>query len=159
MKVKLREQSITVQAPKRLVFETLSSFADGGGSPAGVERARLLERNDDRLLMGFHSRDGRKMYRTLEEVVPYPHDRIAFRHLKDLLYHSQEQFDFTDISDTSGETRLTHTGEIECRMHRLPGAGWLVARFYVKRRYERLVLRHMYDLRERAEAAVGTSRN
>ena len=98
------------------------------------------------------------MYRTLEEVVLYPHDRITFRHLKGPLYHSQEQFDFTDISDTSGETRLTHTGEIECRMHRLPGAGWLVARFYVKRRYERLVLRHMYDLMERAEAAVGTSR-
>ena len=72
VQVKLREQSITVQAPKRLVFETLSSFADGGGSPAGVERAGLVERNGDRLLMGFHSRDGRKMYRTLEEVVLTP---------------------------------------------------------------------------------------
>ena len=129
VQVKLREQSITVQAPKRLVLETLSSFADGGGSPAGVERARLVERNGDRLLMEFHSRDGRKMYRTLEEVVLYPHDRITFRHVECPLYHSQEQSDFTDISDTSGETRLTHTGEIACRMHRLPGAGWLVARF------------------------------
>lgn len=123
MKVKLREQGITVQAPKRLVFETLSSFADGGGSLAGVERARLVERNDDLLLMEFHSRDGRKMYRTLDEIALYPHGRIDFRHLKGPLYHSQEQFDSTDISNTSGEKRLTHTGEIACRMHRLPGAG------------------------------------
>ena len=135
----------------------LSSFADGGGPPTGVERARLIERNGDLLLMEFHSRDGRKMYRTLEEVVLYPHDRITFRHLRGPLNHSQEQFDFTDISDTSAGTRLTHNGEIECRMHWLPGAGWLVARFYVKRRYERLVLRHMNDLKERVEAAVGKS--
>ena len=49
---------------------------------------------------------------------------------------------------------MTHGGEIECRMHRLPGAGWAVARFYVKRRYERLVLRHMNSLREQAEAGT-----
>ena len=157
MKVKLRGQSVTVRAPRPLVFETLSSFAQNDGSPPkDEERARLIERDGDQLLMEFHSKDGREMYRTLEEVVLYPHDRITFRHLKGPLYHSQEQFDFTDVSDG---TRVTHTGEIECRMHRLPGAGWLVARFYVKRRYERLVLRHMSNLKEQVEAAVGTSRN
>ncbi len=150
MKVKLSQQSITVQAPRPLVFETLSSFAHGGDSPAGVERARLIERDGNRLLMEFHSRDGRKTYRTLEEVVLHPNERITFRHLEGPLYHSQEQFDFSDVTEA---TRITHTGEIECRMHRLPGAGWLVARFYVKRRYERLVLRHMNDLKVRVEAA------
>ena len=79
MQVKLREQSITVHAPNRLILETLSSFADGGCSPAGVERARLVERNGDRLLMEFLSRDGRKMYRTLAEVVLYPHDWMVGR--------------------------------------------------------------------------------
>ena len=90
------------------------------------------------------------MYRTLEEVILYPDDRITFRHIQGPLNPSQEEFQFTDAD--SGTT-MTHDGEIECRMHWLPLAGWMVARFYVKRHYERLVLRHMNSLKEKAEEA------
>ena len=107
-----------------------------------------MERDGNRLLMEFHSRDGRKTYRTLEEVMLYPPERITFRHLEGPLHHSQEEFVFTE-ADIG--TVMTHNGEIECRMRWLPGAGWAVARFYVKRRYERLVLRHMHDLKQQAE--------
>lgn len=157
MKVKLKEQGITVLAPRPLVFETLSSFAlnDGaindGPQQEGQENARLIERDGNRLVMEFHSRDGRKTYQTLEEVILYPHERVTFRHLEGPLHRSQEQFDFADVR---GGTRTTHNGEIECRMRGLPGAGWLVARFYVKRHYQRLVLRHMNDLKNRVEAAA-----
>ena len=107
-----------------------------------------MERDGNRLLMEFRSRDGRKMYRTLEEVMLYPDERITFRHLEGPLNYSKEEFVFTEV-DTG--TTMTHTGEIECRMHWLPVAGWAVARFYVKPRYERLVLRHMNSLKEQAE--------
>ena len=153
MKVKLRQQSVTIQAPRPAVFELVSSFGgeDKDEDGDGEEGKRLVERDGNRMVMEFRSRDGRKMYRTLEEVILYPEERITFRHLEGPLYHSQEEFVFTEVGSN---TTMTHDGEIECRMHRLPGAGWAVARFYVKPRYERLVLRHMNALKEQAEAAT-----
>ena len=156
MKVRLRQQSVTIRAPRSVVFALVSSFGggvedgDGAGGPHGEndEGKRLVERDGNRLVMEFRSRDGRKMYRTLEEVMLYPEERITFRHLEGPLYHSREEFVFTDMD--SGVI-MTHNGEIECRMHWLPGAGWAVARFYVKHHYERLVLRHMNYLKEQAE--------
>ena len=155
MKVKLRQQSVTIQATRSVVFELISSFGedslgtDASNSSGEMEEgSRLVQREGNRLLMEFHSRDGRKTYRTLEEVVLYPEERITFRHLEGPLHHSQEEFVFTE---TDSGTKMTHNGEIECRMHWLPGFGWMVARFYVKRRYEQLVLRHMNNLKERAE--------
>ena len=155
MKVRLRQQSVTIRAPRSVVFELISSFGERGegnnpgDSPAEEdEGSRLVEREGNRLVMEFRSRDGRKMYRTLEEVMLYPEERITFRHLEGPLHYSQEEFVFTEVD--SG-TMMTHNGEIECRMHWLPVAGWAVARFYVKRRYERLVLRHMNVLKEQAE--------
>lgn len=155
MKVNLRTQSVSIRAPRSAVSELISSFGDAvdGSGPSGKpeeneESKRLIERDGNRLLMEFRSQDGRKMYRTLEEVV-LPEERITFRHLEDPLYHSQEEFVFTEVD--SG-TIMTHNGEIECRMHLLSGAGWMVARLYVKRRYERLVLRQMPSLKETAEA-------
>ena len=155
MKVKLRQQSITVRAPRSVVFALISAFGDNGGnnrSPSNDgEGQRLVEREGNRLVMEFHSRDGRKMYRTLEEVVLYPDEKITFKHLEGPLYHSEEEFVFTELGSA---TMMTHNAEIECRMSWLPGAGWVVARFYVKGHYERLVLRHMTDLKERAEAGI-----
>lgn len=155
MKVRLRRQNVFVIAPRSAVFELISTFGGSVDRDAPLESLgekeegkRLVEQDGNRLVMEFRSRDGRKMYRTLEEVMLYPEERITFRHLEGPLHHSQEEFAFTDAS--SGTT-MTHKGEIECRMHWLPGAGWLVARFYVKRHYERLVLRHMDSLKETAE--------
>ena len=155
MKVKLKTQSVVIQAPRSKVFRLISSFGDSElcsesrNSTDDMEEGKtLLERDGNRLLMEFRSRDGRKMYRTLEEVMLYPEERITFRHIEGPLNHSQEEFRFTE--EGSG-TKMTHTGEIECRMHWLPVAGWAVARFYVKRHYERLVLRHMNSLKDQAE--------
>ena len=136
MKVRLQIQSVTVRASRPVVFELITSFGgsvDSGG-PLGQDQEgkRLVERDGNRLVMEFDSNDGRKMYRTLEEVILYPQERITFRHLEGPLYHSQEEFSFTEVD---AGTMMTHSGEIECRMHWLPGTGWAVARFYVKRHY------------------------
>ena len=89
MKVRLRQQSVTIQVPRSVVFELISSFGgDGAGTNAGgpasegAEGSRLVEREGNRLLMEFHSSDGGKTYRTLEEVMLYPEERITFRHLE-----------------------------------------------------------------------------
>ena len=152
MKVKLRQQSVTIEAPRSVVFALISSFGESGGTDDTPgddgEGKRLVEREGNRLVMEFHSKDGRKMYRTLEEVVLYPDEKITFKHLEGPLYHSEEEFVFTELDSA---TMMTHNAEIECRMHWLPGVGWMVARFYVKGHYERLVLRHMTGLKEGAE--------
>ena len=79
MKVNLRTQSVSIRAPRSAVFELISSFGDAvdGSGPSGKpeeneESKRLIERDGNRLLMEFRSQDGRKMYRTLEEVVYTP---------------------------------------------------------------------------------------
>lgn len=125
MKVKLRQQTVTIRATRSLVFELISSFREAGfgsdsGGPASEkdEGSRLLEGDGNRLLMEFHPRHGQKTYRTLEEVVLYPEERITFRRLEGPLHHSQEEFVFTE--GDSGTT-MSHNGEIECRMHWLPG--------------------------------------
>ena len=155
MKVKLKSQSVTIQATRSAVFKLISSFGDAelgerstDSAPNTEEGKTLIERDGNRLLMEFRSREGRKMYRTLEEVMLYPEQRITFRHIEGPLNHSQEEFVF---SQSGASTTMTHSGVIECRMHWLPAVGWLVARFYVKRHYERLVLRHMNSLKETAE--------
>lgn len=164
MKVKLKTQSVVIQAPRSKVFRLISSYGDAElgseskNSTEDMEEGKtLLERDGNRLLIEFRSRDERKMYRTLEEVMLYPEERITFKHIEGPLHHSQEEFIFAEVD--SG-TKMTHSGEIECRMHWLPVAGWAVARFYVKRHYERLVLRHMNSLKDQAEAdntGMGTS--
>ena len=75
----------------------------------------------------------------------------------DAVHHLVEATDHVRV--VRARAYVIHTGEIERRPHRASGAGWLVARFYVRRRSERLVLRHMNDLKERVEAVVGDRGN
>ena len=114
MKVKLKSQSVTIQATRSAVFKLISSFGDAelgkrstDSAPNTEEGKTLIERDGNRLLMEFRSRDGPMMYRTLEQ-------RITFRHIEGPLNHSQEEFVF---SQSGASTTMTHSGEIECRMH------------------------------------------
>ncbi len=81
MKVKLAGQTTIIKAPRSLVFRMFSSFGESNPSGNSGEQATVLERQDNRLVVEFVSRQGRKLYRTLEEVCLYPEERITFRHL------------------------------------------------------------------------------
>lgn len=154
MKIKLRQQTLLVTAPRAAVFARLATMTEATGQmdPETGEGARLVERVGNRSLIEFISRDGRKLYRTLEEVHLYADERVTFQHLEGPLHFSQEEF---ALIDSESGTSLTHQGEIECRMPGLPGLGWLVGRFYVRRRYQRLVWRHMNGLKALAEDEAG----
>ncbi len=112
------------------------------------ERATVVERKDNRLLVEFMSRDGNRLYRTLEEVNLFPPERITFRHLEGPLHYASEEFRLSEVPEG---TRLSYRGQIECRMPWLPGLGWLTARFYVRPKYQGVVRRHMARLKEAAE--------
>ena len=103
----------------------------------------------DRLLVEFVSRDGRRLYRTLEEVMLYPEERITFRHLEGPLHHASEEFRLSDVSEG---THITYQGQIECRTPFLPGVGWLVAFLYVRPKYGNVVKRHMGMLKKAVES-------
>jgi len=107
-----------------------------------------LEREGGRLLLEFVSRDGRRLYRTLEEVMLYPKERITFRHLEGPLKRASEEF---QLSEVSRGTHITYNGQIECRTPFLPGAGCLTAFLYVRPKYGNVVKRHMEILKAAAE--------
>ena len=148
MKISLANQSITIDAPRFQVFQRFAPFKKDPPSETG-EGATILEREGNRLLVEFVSRDGRKLYRTLEEVMLYPEERITFRHLEGPLNQASEEF---RLSDVPGGTRITYRGQIECRTPFLPGVGWLLAILYVRPKYGSVVKRHMGMLKQAAEA-------
>ena len=75
MKVKFATQSTTINAPRSQVFQRFASFKKDKPPSETGEGATILEREGGRLLVEFVSRDGRRLYRTLEEVMLYPEER------------------------------------------------------------------------------------
>jgi len=163
VKVKLAQQVLTIKAPRSRVFQVFSSFEQENKSGANDnqsgwdqpsdngEGANVLEREGNRLIVEFTSREGRRLYRTLEEVHLFPEERITFRHLKGPLNYASEEFRLEELPEG---TRMTYRGQIECRMPFLPGIGWLVAILYVRPKYESLIKRHMRLLKETAESGT-----
>ena len=145
MKVKLSNQSITIDAPRSQVFQRFASFKKDKPPSETGEGGTILERDGDRLLVKFVSGDGKRLHRTLEEVMLYPEERITFRHLEGPLYHASEEFRLSDVSEG---TFITHRGQIECRTPFLPGVGWLLAFLYVRPKYGNVVNRHMGMLKK-----------
>jgi hypothetical protein len=148
MKVSLAEHSVTIKVPRPPVFQMFSSFGEEDHPGDNGERATVVEREDNLLLVEFMSSDGNRLYRTLEEVILFPPERITFKHLEGPLHSASEEFRLAQVPDG---TRLSYRGQIECRMPWLPGIGWLAAGFYVRPRYQGVARRHMARLKEAAE--------
>ena len=149
MKVKLASQFITISASRSRVFQMFASFGKDRPASETGEGATVLEREGNRLLVEFVSHDGGKLYRTLEEVILHPEERITFRHLESPLRYASEEFRFSEVP---GGTHIAYQGQIECRTPFLPGVGWLLAILYVRPKYGGVVKRHMGNLKKAAEA-------
>ena len=68
------------------------------------------------------------------------------------LQYAREEFVFVDVE---GDTELTHSGEFI--WHRFPLIGWLMGRLYVKPMFERVLKRHMEEIRVGCEARAARS--
>lgn len=154
MKVKLSYREVFISAPRELVFQMLSAIGRGSLPGNQGESSRVLERDDDWIIAEFQTTTGRRTYRTVEEVRLYPPERIAFRHLESPLSYSEEEF---LLKEVEGGTVLSYHGDIECRMHWLPGVAWLVAWIYVKPKYDSVIRDHMDRLKTAAEARAARS--
>ena len=140
--------------PRPMIFRRLGAFGRGHLPGDEGESAKVLERDGDRLTVEFFTMDGKRRYRTVEEVMLFPPERITFRHLEGPLHHSSEEF---LLEEVAGGTRLSYRGDIQCRMAWMPDMGWLVARFYVKPKYDRVIRQHMERLKIAAQARAARS--
>ena len=108
---RLSSYSVRIIAPRKLVFQLMSSFGMGGDMGASGESSRVVHRDGDRLVAEFRSPAGWLTVSTLEEVVLEPPDRIRFRHLRGPLQSAREEF---VLKSVGGEKELTHHGGFTC---------------------------------------------
>lgn len=145
--VKLARRSLLIEAPRALVFQTITSFGRRHRRDGAGESSKLVSRDGDRLTVEFRTRAGLFTYTTLEEITLYPPDRVAFRHIDGPLHYAFEEFMLIDVD---GDTELGYEGEFI--WSRLPIIGWIGAMVYTRPLFERAVARHMAHIRKTCEA-------
>ena len=152
MPYQLQDHNVLIEAPRELVFQMLSAMGNGSIKGSEGEGARVIERKAvDHLIVEFRTRAGGRMWRTVEEVRLYPPTRLTFHHLEGPLDHPEESF---DLKEKGGATELRYRGEFDYRLRLL---GWLIARFYIRPRYDQAIKDHLQHLKEAAEARAARS--
>jgi ribosome-associated toxin RatA of RatAB toxin-antitoxin module len=143
---------VAIEAPRELVYQLMSSFGRGRLKGAGAESSRVLSRSGNDLVVEFRTQAGRFTVTTTEQVTLDPPERITFQHVKGPFHSAREEF---VLSEAEGGMRLEHNGEFV--WSRLPVLGWLVGRFILKRPFERLLEKHMEQLKAASEARASRS--
>ena len=149
--VVLTPHETIVNAPREMVFQMLTAFGRGR-LPGSKEKSRVIEQDGDRLIVEFTTDAIYKTYVTLEEVILHSPDRITFKHLKGPLDACDEVFTFEDLPD--GTTLWRHTGSFRLGW---PVVGDVVGRNVTKRLFERVMRKHMREMKEAIEARAARS--
>ena len=93
-----------------------------------------------------------RTYVTLEEVNLFRPERITFRHLDGPLESCDEVFTFEELED--GRTLWRHTGSFRLGW---PVVGDVIGRNVTKRWFERVMRKHMREMKEAIEARAARS--
>ena len=150
--IKLKTHKVIIKAPRELVYQKMSSIGRGRLKGDSSESSRIISRDGNNIVAEFRTRSGLFTYTTIEQVTVEPPERITFVHLKGPLQYAQEEFLFSDVD---GDTVLVHSGEFT--WHRFPLIGWLVGRLYVKPMFERVLQKHMHQIKIACEARAARS--
>ena len=123
-----------------------------GPEDRAKRNSKILQRDDDRLLVEFHTpvislTGRRRVYRTVEWVTFREPEVINFEGVEGPLAMLRDQF---DLQEEGGCTRLTYTSEFG-----LPGwvIGWALGRLVVRSMLHRTMVEHMAELRVTIEEA------
>jgi hypothetical protein len=141
---KLGPMTITIRAPRELVFEIIAAPYLGRSS-AGTA-IEVLARSKDLVVARHKTRVHFYTAQTTELVDFTPPTRVGFRHLSGPVPHALEEFVLEEIDDAA---ELRYRGEIGIDFFIL---GRMAARYWVRPQWERVVSAHIEELRERAEA-------
>ncbi len=150
--VRLAPHSVTIEAPRELVYQMLSSFGSGRLEGSDGESSRVLSRSGNDIVAEFKTRSGLLTITTVERVTLDPPRRLSFEHIKGPFNRAQEEF---ALEDVDGGTELSHRGEFV--WSRVPVIGWLVGRLILKRPYERVLAQHMERIKAGSEARAARS--
>ena len=150
--IQLESHKVRIEAPCEMVFQKMSSFGRGRLVGDNNESSRIISRDDNSLIVEFRTKAGPFTYTTNEQVTLESPKRITFRHLDGPLRYAWEEFVFNDID---GDTELVHNGEFIWR--NLPVVGWLGGRLYTKPMFERVIKKHMWQIKVSCEARAARS--
>jgi uncharacterized membrane protein len=140
--LKLREQSIVIEAPSALCFEVVAA--------AG---RRLEKRSEHEWIVEFTTPAGKRDVRTVELLtLDRPH-AIHYRWLEGPLAEVSETIRFVSIDEHN--TRVTYSGNFKIGMGPL---GWVIGRLRVKPLFVRLVREHLQQAKEVAEKRASRTR-
>ena len=150
--IRLKIHRVLIKAPREKVFQKLSSFGRGQMKGDNNETSRVLSRDGDTIIAEFKTKAGPVTYTTVEEVTLEPPDRITFRHLEGPLHYAWEEFVFNDVD---GDTELVHNGEFI--WSRIPLVGWLGGMVYTKPMFERVIEKHLAQIKVNSDAHAARS--
>ena len=150
--VKLTPQRLFVKAHRELLYQMVSAIGRGRLPGSSTMSSKLVSRDGDTLVAEFYTKVGKSMVTTLEEVTLYPPERISYRWIKGQVKCVYEEFLL--FREVDGGAELVHCGEFDLK---IPIFGGLIGRLFVKPRFERVVLEHMEELKEAAEARAARS--
>ncbi len=149
---KLTRQNLLIAAPQALVWE-LITYVGRGQIPGSKNRANLVERKSDRLLVAeFITHTDKKTYTTLEEMRLFPPDRIVYRHLTGPLPYVKEEIKL--IASGEYETQLLYRGEFRTKSI----LGYVLGPLYIRPLFDRLAREHLEEIKGASEARASRSK-
>lgn len=149
--IKLSPQSLYIAAHRELVYQMVTAIGKGK-LPGSSMSSKLISKNEDTIVAEFYTKVGLVTVTTREEMKLEKPERIRYRWLKGPVKHVREEIVFNETDN--GGCELAHSGEFDLK---IPLLGWLVGRLYIKRQFEKIVIDHMVEIKEAAEARAARS--
>ena len=150
--IRFQSHTVRINASCEMVFQKMSSFGRGRLAGDNNESSKIISREDNTLIVEFRTKAGPFTFTTTEQVTLETPNRITFRHLDGPLHYVWEEFVFNDVD---GDTELVHNGEFVWL--NVPIVGWLGGLIYTKPMFERVIRKHMAQIKVSCEARAARS--
>ncbi len=152
MPLKLEPVETLMHADRRLTFQVLTAFGNGGA--AGGSSRVIEEDGPNRKLVEFQTpvRKGGKKVKTREWVETFEPSEVRFHGVKGPLQLLEDRITLTE---EDGCTRFRYESTIGICGWWL---GWLMSRFYAKRIVERLMRDHVPEMKAMVEERAKRSK-
>lgn len=148
----LGPMEVLIDAPRGLVFDVVASPYVGRTPRELRRKLEVLERGTDLVVAAHHTRLRLLTSTTVESVRFEEPQRVAFRLLRGIAPSVTEEFIF---DESGGGTSMAYRGELAMDFWIL---GWLAGRFLVKPTWERVVRRHLEEVKRTAEERARNGR-
>jgi hypothetical protein len=136
---------VPIEAPRGLVFDVVSSPYLGRAPRDLGDRLEVLDHGTDLVVAEHHTRLSLFTSSTLESVSFEAPERISFRLLRGVAPSVSEEFTF---EETDAVTVMSYRGELAMDFWIL---GRVSGRFLVKPAWEKVVRRHLGDVKAMSE--------